>query len=167
MATLELRLAALETAVERLLADRSESPAAVPGSSDPDAFWVLEGLSRRHREATVVFAGTAVVAQSTASWQWGVSTKDLQERDWNGAAPVFEALAHPVRLYLLQRILNGTTSTAELAADDKLGTTGQLHHHLRILTAAGWLQSVGRGQWAVPPPRVIPLLIAVLTATSH
>ena len=29
------------------------------------------------------------------------------------------------------------------------------------LVAAGWLQSVGRGTWAIPGPRVVPLLVVV------
>ncbi len=32
-----------------------------------------------------------------------------------------------------------------------MGTTGQLHHHLRALVAAGWLHSTGRA--AGPSPR--------------
>ena len=94
-------------------------------------------------------------------WQWGADAESLRESDWSSAAGVLDALAHPVRLRLLQRVLNGTASTADLALDDALGTTGQLHHHLRALVAAGWLQSVGRGTWAVPAPRVVPLLVVV------
>ena len=29
------------------------------------------------------------------------------------------------------------------------------------LVAAGWLQSVGRGTWTIPAPRVVPLLVVV------
>jgi hypothetical protein len=73
----------------------------------------------------------------------------------------------PVRLRLLQQVLSGRTSTAELAADESLGTTGQLHHHLRALVAAGWLTSTGRGSWRVPTPRVIPLLVVVVATTPR
>jgi hypothetical protein len=79
---------------------------------------------------------------------------------------VFDALSHPVRLQLVQRVLNGTTSTAELAEAESLGTTGQLHHHLRALVAAGWLTSTGRGRWGVPGPRIIPLLVMIAAATT-
>ena len=65
---------------------------------------------------------------------------------------------------LLNLLFDDGLGTAELADDPSLGTTGQLHHHLRALVAGGWLVSVGRAQWAVPPPRVIPLL-AILAAT--
>ena len=90
----------------------------------------------------------------------------MRERDWDAAVPIFDALSHPVRLRLLQQVLNGTTATADLAQGTEMGTTGQLHHHLRALTAAGWLTSTGRGQWTVPPPRVIPLLV-LITAATH
>ncbi len=165
---LERRVAALESALEQLLGQRGASPSALADAdADTDTFWVLDELRRRHPDEAVVFAGTATVGKGEAAWQWGASTPELRESEWNTAAPVFEALAHPVRLHLLQRVLNGVTATSGLAADDTLGTTGQLHHHLRILAAAGWLASVGRGQWTVPPPRVIPLLTAVLIATSR
>ena len=77
------------------------------------------------------------------------------------------ALSHPVRLRLLQHVLNGSATTAELAEDDSLGTTGQLHHHLRALVAAGWLTSTGRGRWSIPGPRVIPLLVVIVAATTR
>ena len=48
-----------------------------------------------------------------------------------------------------------------------LGTTGQLHHHLRALVAAGWLASTGRGSWQVPASRVIPLLVVVIATTPR
>ena len=75
---------------------------------------------------------------------------------------MLDALSHPVRLRLLQQVLNGTATTAELADDETLGTTGQLHHHLRALVAAGWLTSTGRGRWSIPAPRIIPLLVVVV-----
>jgi len=90
----------------------------------------------------------------------------LIDQDWSDAAPVLDALSHPVRLRLLQQVLNGVAGTAELAEDPALGTTGQLHHHLRALVAAGWLRSTGRGQWAVAPARVIPLLVVIAAAVS-
>ena len=172
--SLATRVAALESAVQSLQ-ERAEpsvgtgSPQTRPAGSlvDTDSLWMLDELRRRYSDEVVAFAGTATVGKGEAAWQWGVPTEQLREADWSGAAPVFEALAHPVRLHLLQRVLNGTTATSGLAADDRLGTTGQLHHHLRVLVGAGWLSSVGRGEWAVPPHRAIPLLTAVLTATSR
>ena len=118
-------------------------------------------MHERHPGGAVAFGGAVRVGEGEAVWQWGADAEGLRESDWSSAAGVLDALAHPVRLRLLQRVLNGSTTTAELGLDDALGTTGQLHHHLRALVAAGWLQSVGRGSWAIPAPRVVPLLVVV------
>jgi DNA-binding transcriptional ArsR family regulator len=107
------------------------------------------------------------VGGGDVAWQWGLPSDQIREQDWEPAAGVLDALSHPVRLRLLQRVLNGTATTAELGEDVALGTTGQLYHHLRALVAAGWLQSVGRGRWGVPAVRVIPLLVVVMAATSR
>ena len=56
----------------------------------------------------------------------------------------------------------GLPAEALLASDD--GTSGQIYHHIRTLTAAGWLRSSGRGQVQVPSDRVVPLLVALATA---
>ena len=114
----------------------------------------------------MVFGGTVTAAKGEVAWQWGVDSGRLLDQDWAHAAPILDALSHPVRLRLLQQVLNGVSSTADLAEDPSLGTTGQLHHHLRALVAAGWLQSTGRGHWAVAPTRVIPLLVVIAAAVS-
>lgn len=156
MASLEERVAALEAA----LATR---PAASPADGD---WWLLETVRDRHPEGAVAFGGTAQLAEGEAAWQWEASTGDLLDQDWTGHAARLDALAHPVRLRLLQLVLTGTHATAELAADPELGTTGQLHHHLRALVAGGWLVSAGRARWAVPAPKIIPLLAIVSATTS-
>lgn len=69
-----------------------------------------------------------------------------------------------MRLTILQLIMNGVRSTADLLGQDTLGTTGQLHHHLRQLVAAGWLTSTRRGRYEVPPQRVIPLMVTLMAA---
>jgi len=97
-----------------------------------------------------------------------VTSSDLNallEAYWDTAAEPLAALGHPVRLAVLRGVLTGLHTTAELAALDRLGTTGQLYHHLRQLQAAGWLRSTGRGRYDVPATRVIPLLV-ILTAAQ-
>jgi hypothetical protein len=69
-----------------------------------------------------------------------------------------------VRLLLLREILQGARTTSELAAHERLGTTGQLYHHLRQLVAAGWLRTTARGQYRVPGERVVPLLTVLAAA---
>ena len=80
-----------------------------------------------------------------------------------GPAARLAALGHPVRLRLLLAVLRGATGTAELAEVPGIGTSGRIYHHIRTLTAAGWLRASGRGQVQVPADRVVPLLVALAT----
>ena len=97
-------------------------------------------------------------------WQYGRTSEELLAASWAELSKAIGALGHPVRLRLLQRILTGTRSVADLQADDELGTTGQLYHHLRQLIAGGWLSQTARGHYTVPGNRVIPLLVVLLAA---
>lgn len=156
-------MAVLEQTLRGLTEARAADPE--PAAGPADDFWLLSALKAQAPSDAVVFGGTATLPDGPVTWQWGAATDQIREQEWEPAAAVLDALSHPVRLRLLQRILNGTATTAELAADESLGTTGQLHHHLRALVAAGWLASTGRGHWGIPAPRVIPLLV-VITATT-
>lgn len=180
MATVEDRLAALEAAVARLQEETASASSAREGAGeragDPTGpatsptsdgqFWIVEGVHERHPEGAVVFAGDVPTGSGRVRWQWGRDPRQLLEEPWDEAAGAFSALGHPVRLRLLQMVLNGTTSTAALADTEDLGTTGQLHHHLRTLVAAGWLRSTARGQYEVPAARVVPILVVIAAATD-
>ena len=84
--------------------------------------------------------------------------------DWEQTAESFAALGNAVRLRLLREILGGRRTAAELAELEGLGTTGQIYHHLRQLTGAGWLHTPAvaatrcrapgwcRCSWCWPPP---------------
>lgn len=164
--SLEERVAALEQALRELRPEFAAGPA--PSSEHgpaTDELWLLSALKAQAPMDAVAFGGTATLPEGPVAWQWGAATARVREQEWEPAAAVLDALSHPVRLRLLQRILNGTATTADLAADDTLGTTGQLHHHLRALVAAGWLASAGRGRWHIPAARVIPLLVVIVATT--
>ncbi|MEU8330910.1 winged helix-turn-helix domain-containing protein [Micromonospora sp. NPDC048839] len=167
MSTVEERLAALEaqiTALSERLTPAPTTPAASEGT-----FWALDGLKQRlppDGAGAVLYTGTVRVAGQHYDWQYGRTVDDVLAADWTELSSTLSALAHPVRLRLLREILDGHQSTSELAEIEELGTTGQLHHHLRQITAAGWLRSVGRGRWAVPAERVVPLL-TILTAAGR
>jgi DNA-binding transcriptional ArsR family regulator len=90
----------------------------------------------------------------------------LLDEDCSDLAPRLVALGNPVRLSLLQALLQGVTAVADLAARPGMGSSGQLYHHLRELEAAGWLHSPVRGSYALRPERVIPLM-AILTAARQ
>jgi DNA-binding transcriptional ArsR family regulator len=161
---LEERVAELERRVTEL---ESTGPAAPPvGEGD---FWALDALKARHpvtqdADGAVLFTGAVRVPTGHRyEWQYGLLTETLFENDWADAAESFAALGNPVRLRLLREILGGLRTAAELAALEDVGTTGQIYHHLRQLTGAGWLHTPERGRYEVPAGRVVPLLV-VLTA---
>ncbi|MDN0199494.1 helix-turn-helix domain-containing protein [Streptomyces sp. S.PNR 29] len=158
VAELERRLAALESA---------QHTAPHLGEGD---FWALQGFKEQLAEVRAADGGvlfTGAVRLPTGEhyeWQHGVLTEGLLDDDWTGAAESFAALGHPVRLRLLREVVGGRRTAAELAELDEIGTTGQIYHHLRQLTGAGWLHTTGRGRYEVPAGRVVPLLVALSAA---
>ncbi|MFJ2935450.1 ArsR/SmtB family transcription factor [Streptomyces sp. NPDC087219] len=180
VAALERRLAALESAADgaagRAAGGAADSAARAAGRPVPEVtdspLWALEALKAqlaadagdRGEDGAVVFTGAVrLPTEERYEWQFGAFTGQLFEEDWADAAESFAALGHPVRLRLLREILGGRRTAAELAELEETGTTGQIYHHLRQLTGAGWLKTVGRGRYEVPGARVVPLLV-VLTA---
>lgn len=121
------------------------------------------GRGGRCRRGVLYTGSVRLPTGESYEWQYGALTEALVDGDWADAAESFAALGHPVRLRLLREILGGLRTAAELAALDEAGTTGQIYHHLRQLTGAGWLHAAGRGRYEIPPVRVVPLLV-VLTA---
>lgn len=146
----------LDRVLELLAARQVES-----GARSRAKFWALEGLRERIDDEAgdvMLLGAVALPTGETFDWQQSASAATLLERDWRDAAEAISALGHPVRLAILHAVLTGSRSTAELADLPDLGTTGQLHHHLRLMLAAGWLQNAGRGRYEVPAARVVPVL---------
>ncbi|QGH68617.1 helix-turn-helix transcriptional regulator [Pseudactinotalea sp. HY158] len=150
----------------------SERPSTIAGAiPGDDTFWALTGLRDRRpdhpttAEGAVMLVGSLTLPDGApVAWQQSAGTEGLLESAWDDRAETFSALAHPVRIELLRHILSGMHATADLADLDSVGTTGQLHHHLRQLLAAGWVRQSGRGSYEVPAPRVVPLLVCLLGA---
>jgi hypothetical protein len=166
------RLAELEARVRRLEQRPAGPPAPAPPATDGpvglrDRFWALEGLKERlpAGDGAVLFCGVVPTPAGWYEWQWGSSSGELLASDWAQRSAGLAALGHPVRLGLLRQVLAGAGTVAELQERAELGTSGQLYHHLRQLVNAGWLRAAARGRYAVPPDRVVPLLV-VLTAAG-
>lgn len=142
------------------------SQTSTPAAEFADPYFALNALKRvLPAPGGVVFAGNVDLPGGRhVDWQYGLPTDTLIDEDWSARAESVAALGHPVRLQLVQEILLGMATVAELAQIDGLGTSGQVYHHLRTLTAAGWLQSTGRGRYEVPLPRIVPLLVLILAA---
>jgi len=141
--------------------------ARVADGADPrarDEFWALTELRRRAEDrSAVLYTGSVTLpAGEHYEWQETVDAAALLDADVTEVVGALSALAHPVRLQLLRRVLAGRHTVAELA--EGLGTSGQLYHHLRQLVAEDWLTASGRGLYAVPPARVVPLLTLLAAA---
>lgn len=170
---LKRELEALSERVSRL-EEMSEDPRRARGASPPfdqEQFWALTGLQSRLGEHPSTVEGAVMLVGSLTlpdgapvAWQEAAPTSGLWETDWSDQAAALSALGHPARLELLRHILSGTHATADLAEVASLGTTGQLHHHLRQLVATGWVKQTGRGKYEVPASRIVPLLVCVVGA---
>jgi hypothetical protein len=158
------------------IADGGTGPPATPTGQEPaavggDAFWALEGLRGRvpPDPGAVLFTGvvTAPGADRPYLWQETFAADDLFTSGWAEAGTALGALASPVRMQLLREILHGRNTAAALAEVEGFGTSGQIYHHLRQLTAAGWLRTSSRDRFDVPPERIVPLLVAAAEGLSE
>ncbi|MEV0895266.1 winged helix-turn-helix domain-containing protein [Actinoplanes sp. NPDC049802] len=158
------RLDALERRVAELEKRLSEPAARQTPTPDPDVFWALEGLLARVGDpgAALITGHVTLPDGRTARWQQGATTGELLGADWTEQVTALAALAHPARIRLLQHVLHGPATAADLTRIEGMGTSGQVYHHLRQLVAAGWLQTVGGGRYEVPVARVVPLLTTIL-----
>ncbi|WP_433797325.1 ArsR family transcriptional regulator [Actinoplanes sp. CA-252034] len=159
LAALERRVAELEQRLDSRPGD--DRPARTP---DAELFWALEGLLARVDDpGAVLLTGHVTLPDGRrARWQEGVGTEELLDSDWTQHVAALAALAHPARIRILQRILHGAGTAADLVQIDGMGTSGQVYHHLRQLVAAGWLHTAGGGRYEVPVARIVPLLALLL-----
>lgn len=170
VAELERRLAALE----RADTDSASRPSRGerPGPLMDEAFRPLQQLEEQLAELEapdggVTYTGSVrLPTEQHYRWQFTELTEQVLDADWSVTVGGFAALGHAVRLRLLREILGGLRTAAELTALDDIGTTGQIYHHLRQLTGAGWLQTTGRGRYEVPGARVVPLLVMLSAARN-
>lgn len=157
---LAARVARLEEQVARLSAETAR-----PRVELGEEFGFLAALEKSEPQpGAVMMVGSVTTADGPVRWQVGQRFDTVQEWDWVQFAPALSALAHPVRLTILKSVLDGTQTTAALLADPALASAGKLHHHLRQLVAAGWLDGTIRGRYTLPPERVVPLLVIVMAA---
>lgn len=168
MRSLSAKVDALARRVEKLEAGRMEEPTQIQGGAQPqyqdDDLWALAGLKARSRgSGAVMMVGNVVAPEGAgAAWQQEANVDDLLESDWSQVAECLSALAHPVRLRILQAVIRGQSTAKELAELDGVGSVGQVYHHLRALSAAGWLTTKAGGAHQIPVPRRVPLFVAIL-----
>lgn len=142
----------------------------------PDRFWLLDRLARNTGPAfsdgevagSVAYGGRVrAPGAGELVWQLEHAVPDLMEADLGAVSAVLGALGHPMRLEILRRLLLGARTLGELQEIPSTGTSGQVHHHLRELRAAGLVVSHRRNDYAIPAERVVPLLVIVTAALGR
>lgn len=155
---------------QRSLADAPPVSGSDPQTraEEPSRFWALEMLQEQVPEPGAVMLVGSVTAPNGqhAQWQYGTVADDIFGSDFSSRAESMSALAHAVRLRILQHLLSGAETVQDLTAADAFGTSGQIYHHLKILVSAGWLSAGQRGHYYVPAERLVPLL-AILTGATR
>lgn len=156
---IERRLAALEAA-------SSSADVGSVAATNPDIWWILQGLRDRigQSRGLVSWAGRVETDDGPLEWQMLRDVDDLLDLDEHSIqepADRLAALGHPTRLAIIAAIINGTTKVSELTEAVGLTTTGQLYHHLNTLISAGWVRFVRRGRVEMLPERHIPALVAM------
>lgn len=167
-AALERRVRALEQSATPSTPKRAAQDA---GSS---RWWVLERLANNTSPefehdgiaGSIVYGGqTRTPGGGELVWQAEHPLPDVLNVDLHLAAAVLAALAHPVRLEILRHLLLGAHTLAELQQIPGIGTSGQLHHHLRELRTAG-LTVHRRNHYTLTPERVVPWLVIIASAAG-
>lgn len=173
------RLDALEAATGAGVGPRADAGDAArsPGPAMPaEPFWLLDRLAAntgaefaRDGVAGSIAYGGRVRAPGAGElvWQLEHAVPDVLDADLGAAAAVLAALGHPFRLEILRRLLLGARTLAELQEIASEGTSGQVHHHLRELRAAGLVVSRRRNDYAIPADRVVAVLVIVAAALGQ
>lgn len=135
--------------------------------ADPadEPLWALKGLEAVTKDSVgaVLMTGTVTTPMGMESrWQVAAAARDMFDSDFADRADKLSALAQPVRLQLIQRIMTDANTVNDLLETGEFGTSGQIYHHLRQLVNAGWVTTVGKSRYEVPASRVVPILVILL-----
>lgn len=173
----------MATAIERLQA-RVDALEAAGGGGAPapgpvlsgERWWLLDSLarntgpafSRGEVQGSLAYGGRVrAPGAGELVWQLEPAAPDVMDADLVAVSAVLGALGHPLRLEILRRLLLGARTLGELQEIPSTGTSGQVHHHLRELRAIGLVVSQRRNHYAIPPDRVVPLLVIVAAALGQ
>jgi DNA-binding transcriptional ArsR family regulator len=157
MPDLESRVARLEELVARLLPSEGADPAA---GSAPDLHAWIDAQTKAN--AVFVFAGAVHPgARATTSRGWSAPTEVAL--NLRRTAAVCAALSSEPRLAMLQELMHGPRTTAELMEALRFDR-GQLYHHLRDLFVQAMVEQPERGRYALTGRGIWALLLAGLLA---
>ncbi|MFE9745913.1 ArsR/SmtB family transcription factor [Saccharothrix saharensis] len=112
------------------------------------------------------YGGQVAVGDGRVSWRVDVTPERALSLPDRPRIEVLSALAHPVRVEIVRTLLarGGQPATA-LQEAARLGSTGQLYHHLKALTASGVVEQDKRGSYRLRQAATVPVLV-LLTAAS-
>lgn len=143
--------------------NRTGPPPTLDLEAEP--LWALNGLQEVTQDpaGAVLLTGAVTTPRGgQAHWQISSDAQEMFDSDFADRADKLSALAQPVRLRLIQRIMTDATTVNDLLETGEFGTSGQIYHHLRQLVSAGWVETVGKSKYEVPASRVVPILVILL-----
>ncbi|MBP2334353.1 DNA-binding transcriptional ArsR family regulator [Saccharothrix coeruleofusca] len=114
----------------------------------------------------VGYRGRVTLAEGQVEWRIDLAQESVLALDDRPRVEVLAALAHPARVDIVRSLLDrGGQPAAALQEAARLGSTGQLYHHLKALTSAGVVEQDKRGSYRLRAGAVVPVLV-LLTAAS-
>uniref|UniRef100_UPI0031DBD9D7 ArsR/SmtB family transcription factor n=1 Tax=Saccharothrix mutabilis TaxID=33921 RepID=UPI0031DBD9D7 len=145
------RLAELEQRVAALEGDERET-VVLPDSEDGGG--------------ELGYGGRVSLGGGRVSWRIDVTPERALSLADRPRIEVLAALAHPARVDIVRSLLAGGPQPATaLQEAARLGSTGQLYHHLKALTGSGVVEQDKRGSYRLRSAATVPVLV-LLTAAS-
>jgi DNA-binding transcriptional ArsR family regulator len=160
MAAVDLvqRLAELEQRVAALEGDDERETIALPEAGGVPGIGSSTG--------TFGYGGRVALGDGRFTWRIDVTPEHALSLADRPRIEVLSALAHPVRVEIVRTLLeHGGQPATALQEAAGLGSTGQLYHHLKALTASGVVEQDKRGSYRLRSAATIPVLV-LLTAAS-
>jgi len=112
------------------------------------------------------YGGQVALGDGQVSWRIDVTPEHALSLADRPRVEVLSALAHPARVEIVRTLLGqGAQPAAALQEAARLGSTGQLYHHLKALTGSGVVEQDKRGSYRLRPSAAIPVLV-LLTAAA-
>ncbi|MFC6090362.1 ArsR/SmtB family transcription factor [Saccharothrix lopnurensis] len=158
LAELERRVAALE-GDERAPAEPPAPHGGTRGGTTTDDGTTDDG-------GAFGYGGQVALGDGQVSWRIDVTPEHALSLADRPRVEVLSALAHPARVEIVRTLLGqGAQPAAALQEAARLGSTGQLYHHLKALTGSGVVEQDKRGSYRLRPSATIPVLV-LLTAAA-
>ena len=114
----------------------------------------------------VTFGGVVDTGGRHYEYEWTRPTHWVTDSEWEEEISRLSALAHPLRGDIMRRLLYAPATVAELVNEHIASSPGTAYHHVSALQAAGWVTKHD-GSFAIPPARVIPLMVIITACEAH